>query len=62
MLRNEPLCLMLVQHAQVNYLYELSLVKSNHISIDGCNPDEITEIINAMLYRLFHYDDVCSAY
>ena len=53
---------MLVQHAQVNYLYELLLVKSNHISIDGCNPDEITEIINAILYRLFHYDDVCAAY
>ena len=36
------------QHAQVNCLYELSLAKSNHRIIDGFDPDEITDIINAI--------------
>ena len=39
----KPLCLTPYQHAQVNCLYELS--KSNHIIIDGFNPDEITDTI-----------------
>ena len=43
-----PLCLTPDQHAQVNSLYELSLAKSNHIIIDGFDPDEITDIINAI--------------
>ena len=51
LLRAKPLCLMADQHAQVNSLYELSLVKSNHIIIDGIDPDEITEIINHYVYE-----------
>ena len=46
LLRAKPLCLTPEQHAQVNSLYELSLAKSNHIIIDGFDPDEITDIIN----------------
>ena len=42
LLRAKPLYLKLDQHAQVNCLYELSLAKSNHIIIDGFNPDEIS--------------------
>ena len=45
LLRGKPLCLTPDQHAQVNCLYELSLAKSNHMVIDGFNPDEITETI-----------------
>ena len=44
----KPLCLTPDQHAQVNCSYELSLVKSNHIIIDGFNPDEITDTIIAI--------------
>ena len=43
-----PLCLTPDQHAPVNCLYELSLAKSNHITIDGFNPDEITDTIIAI--------------
>ena len=32
----------------MNSLYELSLAKSNHIIIDGFDPDEITDKINAI--------------
>ena len=46
LLRAKPLCLTPDQHAQVNSLYELSLAKSNHIIIDGFNPDEINDTIN----------------
>ena len=48
LLRDEPLCLTPDQHAQVNSLYELSLAKSIHRIIDGFDPDEITDIINAI--------------
>ena len=48
LLRAIPLCLTHEQHAHVNCLYELSLTKSNHIIIDGFDPDEITDIINAI--------------
>ena len=48
LIRAKPLCLTPDQHAQVNSLYELSLAKSNHIIIDGFDPDEITDIINAI--------------
>ena len=44
----DGLCLTPDQHAQVNCLNELSLAKSNHIIIDGFDPDEITDIINAI--------------
>ena len=46
LLRAKPLCLTPDQHAQVNCLYELSLAKSNLITFDRINSDEITEIIN----------------
>ena len=46
--RARPLCLTPDQHAHVNCLYELSLAKSNHRIIDGFDPDEITDIINAI--------------
>ena len=36
------------QHAQVNCLYELSLAKTYHIIIDGFNPHEINDTINAI--------------
>ena len=45
LLRAKPLCSTPDQHAQVNCLYELSLAKSNHIIIDGVNPEEITDTI-----------------
>ena len=48
LLRANPLCLTPDQHAQVNCLYELSLAKSNHIIIDGLNPDKITDTIYAI--------------
>ena len=48
LLRAKPLCLTSYQHSQVNCLYELSLAKTNHVSIDGFNPDEITDTINAI--------------
>ena len=48
LLRAKPLCLTPDQHAQVNGLYELSLEKCNHIIIDGFNPDEMTDTINAI--------------
>ena len=48
LLRAKPLYLTPDQHAQVNCLYELSLAKSNHRIIDGFDPDEITDIINAI--------------
>ena len=47
-LRAKPLCLTPDQHAQVNSLYEFSLAKSNHRSIEGFDSDEITDIINAI--------------
>ena len=47
LLRAKPLCLMPDQHAQVNCLYELSLAKTNHIIIDGFDPDVITDTIIA---------------
>ena len=46
LLRAKPLCLTPDQHAQVNCLNELSL--ANHRIIDGFDPDEITDIINAI--------------
>ena len=48
LLRAKPLCLPPDQHAQVNCLYELSLAKTNHIIIDGFNPDEIADTIYAI--------------
>ena len=48
LLHAKPLCLTPDQHAQVNCLYELLLAKSNHIIIDGYNPDEINDTINAI--------------
>ena len=44
----KSLCLMSDQYVQMNSLYELLLAKSNHIIIDGFDPDEITDIINAI--------------
>ena len=41
LLRAKPLCLTPDQHAQVTCLYELSLEKTNHLIIDGFNPDKI---------------------
>ena len=48
LIRAKPLCLTPDQHEQVNSLYELSLPKSNHIIIDELDPDEITDIVNAI--------------
>ena len=48
LIRAKPLCSTPDQHAQVNSLYELSLAKSNHIIIDGFDPDENTDIINTI--------------
>ena len=48
LLRAKPLCLTPDQHARVNCLYELSLAKTNHIIINGFNPDEITDTINVI--------------
>ena len=45
LLRGKPLCL---ASDQVNCSYELSLAKCNHIIIDGFDPDEITDTINAI--------------
>ena len=55
LIRAKPLCLTPDQHAQVNCLYELSLAKSNHIIIDGLNPDEITDTIIAIATGRFIY-------
>ena len=48
LLRAKPLCLRPDQHAQVNCLCELLLARSNHIIIDGFNPDEIADTIYAI--------------
>ena len=48
LLRAKPLCLTPDKPAKVNSLYELSLAKSNHIIIDGLNPDDITDTIIAI--------------
>ena len=48
LLRAKPLCSTPDQHPQVNCCkYELLLAKSNHIIIDGLNPNEITDTIIA---------------
>ena len=48
LLPSNAICLTSDQHAQVNSLYQLSLANSNHIIIDGFDPDEITDSINTI--------------
>ena len=57
LLRAKPLCLTPDQHAYKNRLYEIIVSKSNHIIIDGFNPDEITETI--IYVNIYIYMCVC---
>ena len=56
-----PLCLTPDQHAQMNSLYELSLAKSNHIIIDGFDPDEITDPF-LLLLQVDFITNICYIY